>query len=63
MWREECCTCSSLVMTVKKTLLRPNPFCEFEERFQNFNPQIENKRSTEQQRERDLWFVFFLIKF
>ena len=49
MWREVCC--SSLVMTVKKTLLRPYPFCEFEERFQNSNPYIEKKISKEQQRE------------
>ena len=38
-------------MTVKKTLLRANPFCEFKERFQNLNPQIEKKRSKKQQRE------------
>ena len=41
-------------MTMKKTLLRLNPFCEFEERFQNSNPHIEKKRSKEQQREIDI---------
>ena len=46
-------------MTVKKTFLRPNPFCEFEERFQNSNPQIEKKRSIEQQREIEICGCFF----
>ena len=48
-------------MIVKKTLLRPNPFCEFEKRFQNSNPQIEKKRSTEQRREIEICGCFIII--
>ena len=48
-------------MIVNKTLLKPNPRCEFKERFQNSNPQIEKKRSTEQQREIEIYGCFFII--